>query len=407
MSITTVGIASSTTLGTAVTAGAANAKGSYAEITASTPHAAARMLVHIWDTDVTSAGNDDYLVDIATGAVESPTIIFADLLVSVVQTQFGHAAYDFPCDVAIGTRLSARVQCTRLSKVVHVSVVLMTGTTTPRTVTTYGANAADSGGVEVDGGGAANTKGAWVELTASSAATEALIVAVGNDATALGLSTVRVSGRDYFVDVGTGAALSETVVLANLHFQAESVAVPTPHHSGILPFSVAAGTRIAVRAQYNGATTTPDRLIDVVLYGVSTGSSSAYPPAIHDEFHSCGPEPTKPFRFASLVRRVTTWVAQGMPFTLLDTEDVPIFGRLFRSPRRPPYIPWRPQGMPETLTEPPPPPPSQRGPDRRRGRGGWPPVSVIEAMALLQRCGFDPRLRGGRTRAARPRRPGR
>jgi len=398
MSVSTIGIDSTTTLGTAVTAaGSANTKGSYAQITASSSIAAARQIVSVWDTDVTGSGNDDYLTDIATGAAASESIIFADLIVGVCQTQFGHARYDFPCDIAAGTRYAARTQCTRLSKVLHVSIVLATGTTVARTITTYGATAADSGGVEVDCGTTINTKGSWVELTASSAALDGLVVAYGNDATALGLSTIRTNGRDFFLDVGTGAAGAEVVVLANLHFESEQTSALTPHCTPLLPFNAPATTRIAVRGQFNGANpTATDRLFDIVLYGVSPGSSSAYPPAAHDGFSSCGPEPTKPSRVASLARRLSTWVAQGMPFTLLEPEDLPVFGRLFRSPRRPPYIPWRPQGIPETLlTPPPPPPPTQRQP-RRRAPRGWPPVNIIEMMAILQRGVFDPRVPRGR-----------
>ena len=84
-----------------------------------------------------------------------------------------------------------------------------------------------------------NTKGAWVELDASTAVTvDGFWVYAGSNNS---------TNYDSLVDIGTGAASSETVLIADLLFsRGDQDAGGNPV---FFPMSIASGTRLAVRQQ--------------------------------------------------------------------------------------------------------------------------------------------------------------
>jgi len=101
----------------------------------------------------------------------------------------------------------------------------------------------DSGGTSVTTG-AADTKGAWVELLASSSAdTEWIDIFCYGPAAA---------DNSFLLDIGVGAAASESVVIANIAFQANSA---QGTRIGI-PLTIASGSRISARAQADVSTRT-------------------------------------------------------------------------------------------------------------------------------------------------------
>ena len=117
---------------------------------------------------------------------------------------------------------------------------------------TVGETAATSRGTAITADAVANTKGAWAEITASSpVAAHALVVNVGRISAA----------SDCLIDLGTGAAGSEVVVLANLLQTMVSAAHAT---SFLLPLAVPAGTRIAARMQSATGGTTVDMSLVLV-----------------------------------------------------------------------------------------------------------------------------------------------
>jgi hypothetical protein len=95
-------------------------------------------------------------------------------------------------------------------------------------------------------GGSVNTKGSWTELIASTTKKiVALLISFGNIGTG--------AYDDMFlVDIGTGAAASEVVLIPNLYFHRERI-YRQPNPSPVLFFvSIPAGTRIAGRCQAAG-----------------------------------------------------------------------------------------------------------------------------------------------------------
>ena len=104
-----------------------------------------------------------------------------------------------------------------------------------------------------------HTKGAWTEIIASNAAeTSALLVTVG----AISQSSTNTAT---LIDIGIGAAGSETAIVENVAVGGASSLL-----NGIvfvLPYQVAAGTRIAVRSQAIIASDTADVQIDTLAMG--------------------------------------------------------------------------------------------------------------------------------------------
>lgn len=263
----TVGVG--TSAGTALSVpGANNTKGSYAQLTAATMRPADGMIVQL---SMSSASPQrDQLVDIAVGAAGAEQIILPDLMIcGGAANQFGWATYYFPIPVPVGSRIAGRYQSTSASGTTVAAIVRLIApqfSSPPpfSRVTAYGANAADSGGVSVDPGGSANTKGGWTEIVAStSRPLRALSLAIGNQA-----NSAR-TDANYLIDLAIGPAGSEQIVVADQYANASAAYdLPVPRVTPLLPVStIPSGTRLAARilSTTNDAT---DRLLDLIVYGV-------------------------------------------------------------------------------------------------------------------------------------------
>lgn len=252
--------------GTSVTASAtANTKGSYAQLIASTAFGANGILIMLDD----QAALIDYLIDIAIGGAGSEQIIASNLLASGATGTIAYGInYFLPIEIPAGSRLSARCQSgSAVANVVRVSAMLFgQGMNAPSglsRVDAYGAATADSGGVSIDPGAVAHTKGAYSQIVASTnAQTQYVTIAIGNQQ-----NTARTSAS-WLVDVAIGGAGSEQIILPNLTLNCSSSPdVVAPQCYGPLPLSIPAGTRIAARAQSDLVTATV-RLFDMVVYGI-------------------------------------------------------------------------------------------------------------------------------------------
>ena len=96
----------------------------------------------------------------------------------------------------------------------------------------------------------ANTKGAWVELSAATTI----------DASAFTVMIPYIfEGSDYLVDIGIGAAGSEQVIINNLSISVGYVNGNTPSFNPRIPIPIPSGTRVAVRTQATG--TSSSRMI--------------------------------------------------------------------------------------------------------------------------------------------------
>ena len=261
--MTSVGTASGA--GTTVTASAtANTKGAYAQLTASTPQAAGAIIVSL-----VAGAAADMLVDLAIGTAGSETVIVANLTTSVGTGGSNNqgAPLLLPISIPAGTRLAARCQATVGNSTCQVAVHLLRSTLIMASglsrVVTLGADTTDSGGTTIDPGATLNTKGAWVQMTASlSIPIRALAIGIGNRAN--GVST----SANFLIDIGIGGAGSETVLISNIHLREDAGAdVVAPNRLPLIPVAIPAGARIAVRAA-SSITDATDRLLDCILYGV-------------------------------------------------------------------------------------------------------------------------------------------
>jgi len=240
----------------------AHTKGAYVELTSATPYASSRIyFFHRWS----SAANKFYLVDLATGAAGAETVVVANLHIAASNESLSGAVVALDLDLPAGTRLAVRCQSNIGSSPIGVSVILearaLAGLAAP---VTYGTVLASSRGTQVDPGAVAATKGAYVQLTA---ATTARIDALVLDVTVYAATPSINAFHEYLVDVATGAAGAETIILPDVPFLANSVSDAVYPQLVRLPASIPAGTRLAVRV-YCSLATVNVRILCVTLIGV-------------------------------------------------------------------------------------------------------------------------------------------
>lgn len=256
--------------GTAITSSAtANTKGTYTQLMASTTFDATAIMLDI----NTNFGDTNYLLDIAVGAAASEQIIFPNLALAF---NVGMAqSLLVPLAIPAGSRIAARCQDNFGSSVVRLSGQLFSGAlfNMPpfHTVTAYGAVTTTSSGTIVDAGAVANTKGAWVQLSAATTqAHDGLIVASVKPTQ----STVVTADYYQHADIGVGAAGSEQILIPDLRAIA-SRATSSSFKGALQPSAwcfpqcdIPAGVRLAVR-QLSSVTVAADRQNAYVVYGLS------------------------------------------------------------------------------------------------------------------------------------------
>lgn len=252
-----------------VDCGAANnTKGSWVEVIASTPIDLAGLVLIVNAT----YNNREYLIDIGVGAAASEVAIVSNLLFCHAGTSFwaSSAQYDIPIQIPAGTRISIRQQAVynSPSNWLKMSVQMIPlnsfNYSSFQCCDTYGANTADTGGVEIDPGGTANTKGSWVEIVS---ATERPVKAMFFS---LGAANDYVKSSCYWaVDVGIGSAGNEVALVQDFNV---SIWVSSdqmqPQTSQLFYLDIPEGTRIAARSKCTIITAT-DRLLDLVCYCLS------------------------------------------------------------------------------------------------------------------------------------------
>lgn len=249
--------------GTNITAaGTAHTKGSYVELSASTAFDAGGILVQLGNT----SGTFDFLVDIAIGAAASEQVIVSNLLHCQNSAAVEVCPVFIPIFIPVGSRIAVRCQATTASGIVVCSIQLLAygvlSFGSLQHVESWGPNTADSGGVSVDPGAVANTKGAYSQVTAATAReTKWLIVAIGNNADAARTAAT------WLVDIAIGAAASEQIVIPDLRLGANSTGDDMRPKFFAFPFSIPIGARVAARASCS-ITTAGDRLFDIAIYGV-------------------------------------------------------------------------------------------------------------------------------------------
>lgn len=243
----------------------ANTKGLWVELTSASTIDASAFTVMI----PYAYEGSDYLVDIGIGAAGSEQVLVDNLAISAGSTAGNNPSFNprIPVPIPSGTRISVRAQATGTSgsRMIRCAVLLENNDwPSGGIVTTIGAATADSGGGSIDPGASDNVKGAWVELSASTALlSNAAFFCFGNQA-----NTAR-ADCFWLVDIGVGGAGSEQVIIPNIaigaHITTDSI---SPAHTPVYNISIPAGTRVAARASCTIVDAT-DRLFDLIMYSIS------------------------------------------------------------------------------------------------------------------------------------------
>jgi hypothetical protein len=246
------GVTTATSLGTTITTSATNnTKGSWTEVSAAAPNSVVGFWLCVYFPSVTR-----FMFDVAYGA---SNIVIADNLWSKTVTGGGGHKFWIPVSVPAGEPVQVRAQCYRTTGAgtCDVSIMWKCGTMVSTTpfghAETYGAVTASTNGTTIDPGASANTKGAYVELAASTARDirSALLCFGHGGSTVAGVDYLTATGNiPWLVDVAIGGAGSEAIRIPDI-----PVLVPywSDHHSSpvIGPFDlfIPAGSRLSARAQ--------------------------------------------------------------------------------------------------------------------------------------------------------------
>lgn len=240
----------------------ANTKGTWVELVASCPFDAAGFFLSFSGG---STNTHDVLLDVGVGAAGSEQVILENFLNSLSGFASPRHNVFVPLPVKAGARVAVRTQSTTNNGPCGVALQFVAGDFFSQLglgrATTYGAATADSGGTEVDPGGTANTKGAYAQIVAATTnPIRYMVVCVGSRN-----NGVYASARS-LMDIAVGAAASEQVLIDDLFMVvSDSTDLHEPASFG-LPVSVAAGQRLAARAQ-TSITDATDRLRDIVIIG--------------------------------------------------------------------------------------------------------------------------------------------
>lgn len=242
----------------------ANTKGSYTQIVASCPFDAAGFFLSFGGSNNTNVF--DSLVDVAVGGAGSEQVILSNYLVSVSGFVAAKMSVFVPLKIAAGQRIAVRHQATTAGATLGIGIQIAAGDffsdLTLGRATTYGADTSDSGGTQVDPGGIANTKGAWAQIVASTTnPSRYIIICVGSRA-----NGVYDASSTSLMDIGVGAAASEQVLVDDLFAFVTGATDVYDTGAHARSVSVAAGQRLAARAQ-GSVTDATDRLRDIVVIG--------------------------------------------------------------------------------------------------------------------------------------------
>lgn len=208
------GAVEASTTGTTVTSGAANTKGSWTQLIASTAADSAGILLMGFYPGVR------FGIDVGIGAAGSETVIVPNIFWGQPGNRFPLQTY-VPVSIKAGTRIAVRAQDSSGGQTVPMLVAIFkahhSGQTFPLrdypTVASFlgesaGYLTATSVGTTITASGTTHVKGSWAQLIASTTKrTTAVVICMG-----------AASGTDvrYFIDVGTGGAGSEVVLIPDI-----------------------------------------------------------------------------------------------------------------------------------------------------------------------------------------------
>ncbi|MGH2482694.1 MAG: hypothetical protein ACRDHW_23855 [Ktedonobacteraceae bacterium] len=248
-------------MGTNVTGGAANTKGSYVALTASSGQETKDITLACLAT--TSFSWSAFLTDIATGAAASEVVVISNILMDnqgATSGNEGVKGWRVTLAIAASTRIAARCQTSDGADVCEIAITLTTTAGMPglTSTTTIGTATGTSRGTQLDPGGTINTKGSWAQLSASTGAvTQWIMAMVANHSQGGAPASVR-----WCIDIGTGAVGVDVALIPDMRFAAGGTTIVLAPNSYSMLTYIVASTRIAARASASNNTATV-RLIDV------------------------------------------------------------------------------------------------------------------------------------------------
>jgi hypothetical protein len=230
----------------------AHTKGSYAELIASTS-ANAGLLVLMAQDISTAATNTATLIDIATGASGSETVIISDIAIGGALTTAGPTgiAVAVPFKIPSGTRLAARIQSVVTGgKTATAQAFLLTAgndyDTAPTSVDVIGGNTANSEGISFSG-----ASGTWVQAIASTSRAYRAVAFVPST------HNNSIASINPQFDIGVGASGSEqTFGVSIANYNSNEFVQSTPPFLSLFGRNIPAGSRLAVR---HNIASNPDR----------------------------------------------------------------------------------------------------------------------------------------------------
>jgi hypothetical protein len=226
---------------TATADAAAHTKGAFSQVIASTAANSSVFVVNV--TGIVSSGsNTATLLDIATGASGSESVILENIAVGGASNPSqGGITFTVPFKIASGTRLSARIQSVITGgKTADIEIQTFDAgnyDTAPTSADVVGANTANSQGVSFSG-----ASGSWTQATASTTrAYRALVFVPSTHDNAISNLTAN-------FEIGVGASGSEQTVGASraVYNSSEACYSNAPYFS-LFGFSFASGIRLAVK----------------------------------------------------------------------------------------------------------------------------------------------------------------
>lgn len=231
------GTVTASSVGTTITSGAANTKGSWTQLTASLPFDCCWVLIE------GVAGNTRTIYDIGVGAPGSEKVIVSNLYAGTTSQP---NTWAFPLSIPSGTPVSARSQALNATVTSTIrftgfdgSITSLEGiagadglgiTTSNTTSTTLTANAS------------ANTKATSYTTIVASTARDYLGLVVNLQ------PSQTTASLNYLVDIAIGAASSEINIIPNC-FLSNNTATAAMKKHFIIPIPIPSGTRISGRCQ--------------------------------------------------------------------------------------------------------------------------------------------------------------
>lgn len=252
---------SSTQAGPRVTAwGAANVKGSWRELVASTDENISFLIISAQEV---YGDNKPILLDIGIGPSGSEQVIFNNLrLIKRGSAGSGCYTYVLPCNIPAGARIAGRSQSDGGGGRINCGIsAIYGGGDLGAVLQTIGADTATSLGTLVASGASANLKSSWVELIPeTSHDIENIVMHVDHG------QNQDVSSAFYLMDIAIGPSGSEVAVIENMSFSSGAVDdILTPALTP-MPVQIPAGSRVSVRQQSSLGNVSGTNLY-VILYG--------------------------------------------------------------------------------------------------------------------------------------------